>query len=378
MDLTIDQSALSRALRLVARVAPARPTPAILQAVRLECAPGRLTLAATDSELGVVATLAADVAAPGRTALPARLLGEYVAQLPAEPLRLTLDAGGNRARVVSGRHAASFATLPPEDFPDFPAPDPGSALEFDAAQLRGAIERVAFAAARDSSRPVLSTVLFDLGIEGLTVVAADGFRLARATLPRASGTSRQLLVPARAAAELGRLLADGATARLSLTADARGVFLDVRETTLFARLVEGRYPDVDRLIPQAWRTRATVEAASFRQAVRVAGLFGAGEARPVVVEAMPGRLRLHARGDEAGEAECALEAEVEGESQAVALNTRLLVDLLDAIRTPQLELTWTDPQTPVVLREVGGAASGLAIVMPIWDPALIRREAVAA
>ena len=379
MDLTVDQSILSRALRLIARVAPARATLPILQMVLLTVERGRLTLAGTDGGLGVSTRLAADVAAPGRTTLPARLLDDYVGQLPALPVRLTLDTERRRVRVSAGRFAANVATMEADDFPTFPATDEGTALDLDAERLREAIERVAFAVARDESRPVLSAVLFDFGPDGLTLAAADGFRLARARLPETAAAPEQLLVPARAVTEFGRLLGDAEAARLLRTPDGRGVYLAVKETTLFTRLVEGRFPDVDRVIPREWRTRVVVETAGFRQAVRVAGLFGGGEARPVVLDAAPGRLRLHARGDETGEAESELPATVEGDPQALVLNTRLLSDLLDAARRPQLELTWATPQTPVVVREAGQPDSAdLSVVMPLFDQALIRRQSEAA
>ena len=379
MDLTVDQSTFSRALRLIARVAPARATLPILQMALLTVEQGRLTLMSTDGGLGVSVRLAAEVAAPGRTTLPARLLDDYVGQLPALPVRLTLDSERRRVRVSAGRFAANVATMEADDFPAFPAADDGTALDLDAERLREAIERVAFAVARDESRPALAAVLFDFGPDGLTLAAADGFRLARARLPEAAASPEQLLVPARAVTEFGRLLADAQAARLLRTPDGCGVYLAVKETVLFTRLVEGRFPDVDRVIPREWRTRVVVETAGFRQAVRVAGLFGGGEARPVVLDAAPDRLRLHARGDGTGEAESELPATVEGEPQAVVLNTRLLSDLLDSARRPQLELSWTTPQSPVVVRDAGQPDSAdLSVVMPLFDPALIRRQAEAA
>ena len=149
---------------------------------------------------------------------------------------------------------------------------------------------------------------------------------------------------------------------------------------LFSRLVDGRFPDIDRVIPREARTRVVVQTAGFRQAVRVAGLFGKdGQVRPVVFEARPGGLRLLARGDETGEAEGEVAAVVEGEPQSVALNSRLLVDLLDTIDGSQLELSWTSPQSPVVVREVGrGGSADLALAMPLHLPGARPASAEAA
>ena len=213
----------------------------------------------------------------------------------------------------------------------------------------------------------------------LTLAAADGFRLARTRLPEAAAAPQQLLVPARAVAEFARLLADAEAARLLLTPDGRGVSLAAGETVLYARLIEGRFPEIERVIPQEYRTRVTVDTVAFRQAVRVAGLFGSGDVRPILLEATPDRLRVTARGAETGEAESALPASLEGEPQAVSLNTRLLADLLDAVAADRLELRWTSPQAPVVVRQAEPAdEADLAVLMPLHDLALAQRPAEAA
>lgn len=380
MDITVDHSNLGRALRLACRALSTRAPLPILQNVLLTAEPGTLTLTAADGEIGLVTKVTANVTRPGRAAAPARLLAEYVGQLPAEPIRLMLDTSRSRLRVTSGRFEASLSTAEPDEFPILPPADHSKALDLNASQLRRAIERVAVAAARDDSRPILAAVLFEIGEPGLIVAAADGFRLSRAVIPGVAGEHRHLLVPVRAVVELGRLLVDDETARLVSTPDGGGLHLVSGGTTLFTRLVDGRFPDIDRVIPTSWGTRVVVQTAGFRQAVRVAGLFGKdGQVRPVVFDAQPRRLRLSARGDEIGEAEGEVPAAVEGESQAVVLNSRLLVDLLETVDAQQIELTWSSPQSPVVVREIGGAvASDLALLMPLHDPALIRRQAEAA
>jgi DNA polymerase-3 subunit beta len=379
MEVTIDQLSLSRALRLVARVTPARATLPILQMVLLSGEPGRLRLTATDAELAMTTTVAADVKAEGRVAVPARLFGDYVAHLPGEPVRLTIEPTRHRVHAACGQFVATLPTADPDELPAFPTTDERTAKELDAGRLRTAIERVAFAAARDDSRPTLSAVCFDFGANGLTLAATDGFRLARARLPEAADGAQQLLVPARAVVEFTRLLADAEAARLLMAPEGRGVALVVGETTLYTRLIDGHFPDIERVIPQDGRTRVTVETAAFRQAVRVAGLFGSGDARPVLLQAEVDGLRLEARGAESGEAQSKLPARLEGEPQTVAVNTRLLIDLLDAVAGDQLELRWESPQAPVVVREADRPERfDLWVVMPLYDPALTRGQAQAA
>ena len=379
MDLTIDQASLARSLRWVGRIASSRSTLPILQGVLLDASDTGLTLTATDGDLGVTTTLPAEVVTLGRLALPARLLSEYVAHLPAHPVRLSLDTACSRVHVSCGATSAHIGALPADEFPVLPEPRDDWAFDLDARKLQQAVARVAFATAHDSSRPVLSAVLFDFGPHGLTLAAADGFRLARALLHEATGSERSLLVPERAVAEFDRLLGEATTARLALTGEANGLTLTVGPTRLFTRLVDGRFPNIARIIPSTWQTRVVVETRALRQAVKVASLFGAqGDAKPVMLMVEGEGVVLRARGDETGEARSALPATVEGEAQGVALNTRLLTDLLEAVSAPEVELRWVSPQTPVVIQGIDERATeDIWVVMPLHDPKLLKRTPTA-
>ena len=155
--------------------------------------------------------------------------------------------------------------------------------------------------------------------------------------------------------------------------------LEVGDATVFARLIEGAFPGYEQIIPSESTTRVGVDTAAFRQAVRVAGLFGGmGDARPVMLEAEPERLRLRARGDQTGEAEGELPATLDGTPQRVVLNTRLLGEVLEAASDAHLEIAWSSPRTPVVVREAGNGAGDLWVVMPLYDPALLGAETPAA
>lgn len=376
MELNVTQSALDRALRQLNRVVPAKATLPILQHLLVEATPRGVTLSASNLELGVSTSLPAEVLVPGRTAMPARLLADYVAELPSEPLHLAFDGKTRRVRAACGGFAATLATTEPDDFPAFPSAGTGGAVAFDRETLLRALARVAFAAAEDDSRPVLSAVLFDVGPTGLTLVASDSFRLGRARAACQAMAPRQALVPARAVQEFARLLADSqASAGLVLADDGQTAQLRCGDTTMVARLIEGTFPDVSRVIPTEARTRLTVGTEALRQAVRATGLFGRnGTARPVALAAEGGRLRAYSQGDETGEAEVTLPATVQGEDQAVALNARLLDRILEAAGTTVVELAWLSPQAPLVIREAGDPESDeLWLVMPLHDPALIGR-----
>lgn len=382
MDVTIQQTSLHRALRLVGRAVATRTSLPILTNVLLHAEGDGVRLTGTDADIGAVTTVAADVAVPGRAVVPARLFAEYAAQLPAEPVRLTLDPARPRLQVRCGRYTAGFASVDADEFPPLPRVDGADRLPLDARRLREGLERVAFAASRDESRPVLSAVCLKCGPDGLTLMAADGFRLARARLPGVGvagaepaaavhdAAPREVLVPARAAHEFVRLLGDCEEAELYLLPEGRGVYLRAGEAALYARLLEGVFPDLDRVIPQGAAARVTIDTAALRQAVGVASLFGGSMAgRPVRIEPAAGRVRLVARGDDTGDAESELPATVEGETQAVMLSTPLLGDILGAATAKELSLEMNGSFSPVVVREMGREETGdLWVVMPMVAP----------
>jgi DNA polymerase III subunit beta len=384
MDISVDQPALSRALRLVGRAVPTRPTIPSLAGVVLTSEGSAVTLAATDLDLALVTRVPAEVTVPGRVAVPARLLSEYVAGLPPSRVQLSLDSAKGRLRAFAGRASASLATFDPESFPRFAEPDEKLTVECSGDALRAAIGRVAFAAGEDPGRPALAAVLFDLGPERLDLVATDGFRLARTHLALAFPERRRLLVPARAAGELARIVAETKSVGIALATDGNALVATAGPTTLSCRLIDGAYPDVERVIPREWRTRVSVDTASLRQAVRLLSVFGdRREARVVLVSAEAGSLRLRARGDDSGDAESEIEAEVSGAAQTIALNAELLPDLLDAVSSNALVLEWETHLRPLLIREaprVQGAetsekpSTDLWLTMPLHDPQLARRE----
>jgi DNA polymerase III sliding clamp (beta) subunit (PCNA family) len=209
VEVVTDPGVLARALRHASRRIPARPataTPAGAGAVHLETLDGRLVVRAGDADLGLEITTPARVTRCGRVAVPGQLLAAYVAALPPEPVQLVVDPPGRRLALGCGRHRAVLVAVSVRADGPWAPPSVagGRTTNVDAAALDAAIARVAFAAADDADRPVVSAVQWQVDAAGLTLAAADGFRLARARIVGVSGAAGAWLVPARAVVELGR------------------------------------------------------------------------------------------------------------------------------------------------------------------------------
>jgi DNA polymerase III subunit beta len=380
MRLQCAQEALAEALATVGRVVPNKSTLPILTNVLLEADAGDgLRVTATNLELTVSRRVRATVTAEGHTTAPARLLAEYVALLDrGKQVSLKLNPTGHKLHLACDRHEANVATLPAEDFPPTPPVDGAVRLEIDGAVLKSAIEQVVFAAAPDDTRPVLAGVLIRLETGTLALAAADGFRLALRTVTLPDTTTRAAwIVPARTLVEVAHCLpsAPGLPVTLSGTASDHQLHFALGEAEVTSRLIEGQFPDYERIIPRSATTSVILATADLLRATRVATVFARDNSNIVRLEFTPppddgtptlGQVLVKATSAEMGDNVGNLEASVRGEAGQIAFNGSYLRDALESLKSPQVGLQLTGSYSPGVIRPVGDLEDAqLDIVMPM-------------
>lgn len=380
MKLRCTQDALAEALATVGRVVPARSSLPVLANVLLDADPGDgLSLRATNLELTVSRRMRAEVTIAGRTTVPAKLLADYVALLDrGKHVSLRLATGG-KLHLTCERSTAQIATLPADDFPPTPVVDAADVhIELDGAVLRQAIEQVVFAAAPDDSRPVLAGVLLRLDAGTLTLAAADGYRMAIRTIALAeTTTSATWVVPARTLRELARSLptAPGLPITLTGTASNGQLHIALPGLDLTSRLIEGQFPDFERIIPRASATTVIVGTTELLRATRAASVFARDNAHVVRLACSPppddgtpalGRVLVTAASVEMGDNAGHLDASVQGAAGRIALNGTYLRDALDALPSPQVGLQFSESQHACALRPIGELeAAYLQLIMPV-------------
>ncbi|MEX2373920.1 MAG: DNA polymerase III subunit beta, partial [Dehalococcoidia bacterium] len=358
MRLSCQQEDLHRGLSAVSRAIPARSTLPITQHVLVEVGESSITLSATDAEtIAITYTIPADVDEAGAITMPSRLLADFVATLPHEPITMSLAERSRQVSLACARNTASIGGMDPDDFPPIPSVQSNDPIRIDAARLRHAVTQTVFAAATDDSRPVLTGVHFQFKGGELRLAAADGFRLSVHTMPLASEVERTAIVPARALGELGRLLQEATDGEVNVTFNQTGtqVQFDVGHARLTANLIQGTFPNYDQLIPSSYGTRTEVIVSDFMRETRIASIFardGSGIVRVVATPgegAEPGRLMITARAEEIGDNEGVLDAAVEGQESKIAFNGRYLTDVLNVIDTDRVAIETTSPSSPGVL-----------------------------
>jgi DNA polymerase-3 subunit beta len=235
------------------------------------------------------------------------------------------------------------------------------------------IGQVVFAAATDESRPVLTGVLTVFENDRLTMAAADGYRLAvqSVALDQAVDNKTEVIIPARALAELARVSADQTDPiRVVMTPTRNQILFHMRDVDLVSQLIEGRFPDYQQIIPASCTNRAVVDVAALLKATRVAHLFARDSANIVRfeiaagVDATPGHVKVAATSTEMGDNEGELDATVDGEPIEIAFNAKYLIEVLSVIGSAQVALDTMSPSSPGVLRRLGDDTF-LHVIMPM-------------
>jgi DNA polymerase-3 subunit beta len=359
MKLECLQENLAKGLSIVGRSVATRSTLPITSHVLMQTEGGRLKLSATDLQTAAVYWLGASVEEEGSIAIPARLLTDFVNSLPSGKIHMVLPSRSRQLKLDSARNEASIGGMDADDFPRIPTVEGGLTITMDPPKLKRAIERVTFAAATDDSRPVLTGVHLLLEDSQLTLAAADGFRLAVSYLPldQQLAERTELIVPARALQELGRLLGDQPDSIEMRVNDGRTqVLFALKDIEMTATLIQGTFPNYQQLIPSDYSTRVKVPVSEFQREVKIAAIFardGSGIVRLQVVPAedgVSGKITVSARADEVGDNLGELDGEVQGDPAKIAFNSRYLQDVLNALDEPEVVLDTTSPSSPGVVR----------------------------
>jgi DNA polymerase III subunit beta len=374
MKLTCLQENLSKGLGIVGRAVATRTTLPITNNVLIATDQSRLKLVATNLEMAISCWMGADVKDEGSITVPARLLSEFVNSLPNDKIEINLSPKTKTLELKCARFEARISGVDAKDFPPIPTVDGGISTKIDVESLRQGINLVAFAAASEESRPVLTGVDAQFEKNMLTLAAADGFRLAVYKLPLTSQVSQkaEVIIPARILTELNRLMTDGEeTVEIIVNPAKSQAMFRMKNTELVSQLVQGSFPQYAQLIPQSYNTRVVVDVAEFLRATKTASIFardGSGIVRLVMAgggELNPGKLTISARSEEIGDDIGEIDATVKGEEAKIAFNGKYLTDVLSALREPQVALETTNPSSPGVIRPVG-VDNYIHVVMPMF------------
>lgn len=373
MKVSCLQDNLAKGLSIVQRAVSTRTSLPILSNILVATDGPRLKLSATNLEIGINCWIGAKVEDEGAVTVPARLLVDFVNSLPPERIEMNLNVRTNTLHLKCARFEANMNGIDPSEFPIIPAPEEDSRISMAADALRSVIRQVAFAAADDESRPILTGVNVVFDGDQATFAAADGFRLSVRTAPLKEPAPEpvSIIVPARALEEVFRIAVDQEDpVQIYVPKGKNQILFHLDSVDLVSQLIEGRFPDYKQIIPQAHTTRTTVNTGELLQAVKTINIYAreaSNVARLQIVaetDLAPAHINMNATAAQVGDNVGEVDATVEGPELEIAFNSRYLIEVLSVIDEPQVYLDTTTSSSPGVIRPVGND-NFTHVVMPM-------------
>jgi DNA polymerase-3 subunit beta len=365
MKFTISRDALLKPLNLVAGVVERRQTLPILANVLMVLDGDRLALTGTDLEVELVGRVQLAAAGEsGELTVPARKLVDICKSLP-EGSDIQFTAQDSKVTVKSGRSRFTLATLPAREFPNVEDSMGTHQFTVKQGQLKRLIDRTAFAMAQQDVRYYLNGMLWEIKDKLLRVVATDGHRLAMCTLPGKIDASddTQVILPRKGVLELARLLLQD-DADIAIVIGSNHIRATTEDFTFTSKLVDGKFPDYQRVLPRSPDKIVLGSRLELRQAFTRAAILSNEKYRGVRLKVTKNSLDIVANNPEQEEAEEAVAVDYQGDALEVGFNVSYLLDVLGVLSGEQVKLSLSDPNSSALLEE-SDVGDSLYVVMPM-------------
>jgi len=383
LNVICAREALGEAVGIVSWGVSWRSTQPVQNNIYLESRTDALILVATDLEhISVQAAVPVQVADAGAVTAPARLLTEVVNSLPEADVSLAGDESQALA-VACGEVRYTLRGLSAADFQTFPPLGEGLRVSVPQGQLAEVLRQTVFAASRDETRPIVTGALLSFGEGSLEVVATDTFRLARRKTATATATAgnhrdtestengeavgrqgRAVIVSARALGQVLRVLSAENTEPVEIALDDTQIEFGVGNVKIGSRLIEGQYPNFDKVIPKAHQKRVTLVAEDFGAALKRMLPIAREDADRVMLRTEGGTLELSAESDDVGKVSEEMACQLEGEPAKIAFNCRYLLEALGVLEVEEIHLELSGPLNAGVMR-AKGVEDWLYVQMPM-------------
>lgn len=365
MKFSISRETFLARLGIAVRGVSTRSAIQTLSGVLVRCEDGVVELQATDMELGLRVRMDARAEREGRVVLPGRLLLDVVRSLPRDEVSLEYRTSEGDVEVVCGSARFHLRTLPADDFPRLPEAEGQTEMRMPAAAFVETIGRVARSASRDETRPHLTGVLVSAAGSELRMVATDSYRLSvkETVLEQPVDGSLEANVPARTLQELGRIATATDQESIGIIALTNQVIFTLGDVTLSSRLVEGRFPNYQQLLPDTYEHELRLAAGELLEVVRRMSLLAQKNA-PLRLRFGDGALQISAQTPDVGEASEALPVPFEGEPLEIGFNPDFFRDGLESAESEELVLKLISPLRPGLIQS-GDDGGFRYLVMPI-------------
>lgn len=367
MELQVLQENFSKALSTASRFTSTRAQLPVLSNILLSAKKTKLLVSATNLETSISISVGAQIKKEGEITVPARVITDIVSNLPPDTINLAVAK--EQIKISTQNFDSSVAGMNSADFPAIPLTVGKDSIKLEREDFIAALSQVSFAASIDETRPILTGVLFIYKKGKLILVATDGFRLSQKKISlKAIQKSQNVILPKSALNELSRLSSEEETIDFSLRKDDNQVVFGLGSTVLASRILEGEFPDFEKIIPKESKIKVNLDKEEFLRAVKLASVFARDSANVVKVKVGKDSFELSAESQAAGSQEARVDAKVEGQVDKkgfeIAFNYRFLEDFLNAVGSDEVQVEFSVSNAPGVFTDPKDP-DYLHLIMPV-------------
>ncbi len=370
MKFIISSSILLKQLQAISGVLSTNSSLPILEDFLFEISEGELKIFASDLDNTISTTFKADAAEPGRVAIPAKMLLETLKSFPEQPLTFLINSENFGIEIASGYGKYKLNGHDPEEFPRIPEIEEGAGINLDASILFSGINKTIFATGNDDLRPVMSGVFMQIGPEHMTMVATDSHRLVRyRRLDVRSETESSFILPKKPLNLLKSLLGY-VNGEVAIKISDKNASFSFDHINLVCRLIDGRYPNYEAVIPKENPFRLTMSRQDLMNSIRRVAIFSSRSTNQVKLNIQGSELQLTAEDlDYSNSASERLTCSYEGEDMEIAFNSKFITEMLSNLDTDQINLNMSAPNRAGILLPDSESADKdedlLMLVMPV-------------
>jgi len=363
MEVKLTRDLLQKGIQTVQNAVSQKSGLPILSNILFEASKDKIKLIATDLEIGVICKISGiGIQEDGSISIPAKKMSDIVKELPNSEIHLSAKKN-NQVVIKCEKSTFKIMGLPKDEFPKVPELSDKDSITMPQQQLKAILNSTSFAISKDETRYVLNGVLFAVGDKKLKVVATDGRRLAMVEkdLPKQAGFSRKVIVPAKAVAEIMRILKEDGEVKISFSENQAAFELD--DSTLITRLIEGEYPNYEQVIPKQGQDKMKLRKDGFYAAVKRASLLTTPDSQSIKLDISKNKVVISKASQDGSESREDVDCEYAGEELTIGFNPGYLMDPLKNISEEEIVFEFAGQDKRGVLRAEGG--DYVYIVLPV-------------